>query len=231
MPGVVAVTFTLLPRVLEGEALPMPVWALSLLSLGQSSALLALAVWAGVALAPAVGLEAPAFTAAVTGGRVGAVLRPRLLPGAVAGLLGGVLLHTAWRYAPAAFAEASERLSLPLGARVLYGGVTEELLLRWGLMTLLAWLAWRASTGGGGAPAVRHLWLAIAVSALVFGAGHLPAAAALVGALDAGTVVWVVGVNTVFGVLFGYSFYRWGLETAILAHAMTHVVYAMVALA
>jgi membrane protease YdiL (CAAX protease family) len=68
------------------------------------------------------------------------------------------------------------------------------------------------------------VWFAIAVSAFIFGAGHLPAAAALLGALDANVVAFVIGANTVFGLLFGYLFWRYGLESAMIAHALAHVV-------
>ncbi len=225
MLGVVAVTVTLLPELLEGVALPMPLWVISLLSLAQSAVFVALAVWAGVALAPAVGLHAPAFSAVITQRPLVPRLRPQLVPGLIAGLLSGIFLYTAWRYAPAALAEVPERLSLPLFARVLYGGITEEILLRWGLMTVLVWLTWRFVQRRRGVPEARYVWLAIAVSALLFGAGHLPAAVALVGALNASAAVWVVGVNTAFGLLFGYLFWRSGLESAMIAHAVTHVVH------
>jgi membrane protease YdiL (CAAX protease family) len=66
--------------------------------------------------------------------------------------------------------------------------------------------------------------MAIAISALVFAAGHVPAAFVLVGALDANVVAWVLGANTAFGVLFGYLFWRYGLESAMVAHVVTHVV-------
>ena len=174
MLGVVAITVTLLPKLLEGEVLPMPLWMLTLLSLGQSAIVVALVVWAGVALAPAVGLDAPVFGAAITRRQLGPVLRPQLMPAFIAGVLGGAFLFTAWRYAPATLAVVQQRLSLPLFARVLYGGITEELLLRWGLMTVLVWLAWAFLQRRRGVPAPGYMWLAIAISALLFGAGHLP---------------------------------------------------------
>ena len=68
------------------------------------------------------------------------------------------------------------------------------------------------------------VWLAIAISALVFAAGHLPAASALLGSMDVTVVAFVIGVNTAFGLLFGYLFWRHGLESAIIAHALAHVV-------
>lgn len=229
MLGAVVVTATLLPTLLRtlpaAEAPPMPVWALALLSLGQSAVILALAVWAGVALAPVVGLDAPFFGAAIARRPLGPALRPQLAPGLVAGLLGGAFLFVAWRYAPAILAPIRERVSLPLFARVLYGGITEEVLLRWGLMTVLVWLAWALLQRRRGVPGPRQIGLAIAVSAVVFGAGHLPAAAFLGGGLNPVAVVWVVGVNAAFGFLFGYLYWRHGLESAMIAHGLTHIVH------
>lgn len=225
MLGVVVVTVTMLPQLLGELTLPAPLWVISLASLAQSSVLLALAVWAGVALAPKVGLRAPAFEAAVTARSVASALRPQLLPGLVAGVLGGAALFAIGGYAsPAALAEVQQRFALPILARVLYGGVTEEVLLRWGLMTALVWLAWRFLQRRTGTPRAIYFWLAIVVSALLFGAGHLPAAAMLVGELTAELVLFVVGVNAAFGVLFGWLFWRYGLEAAIIAHGTAHVV-------
>ena len=56
-----------------------------------------------------------------------------------------------------------------------------------------------------GAVHAGYVWLAL-WSALVFAAGHLPAAAALVDVLDASIVAFVIGWNAAFGLLFGYLF-------------------------
>lgn len=224
--GSAAITTVVLPHLLQQlqTPLPAPLWVISLASLVQSALILALAVWAGVRLTPSVGLHAPAFEAVATGRPIGPAMRPQLLPGLIAGVLGGILLFTAFRYAPLAVAELLDRFAIPIVARVLYGGITEELLLRWGLMTALVWLAWRFLQQRHGPVRAGFVWLAIAVSALMFAAGHLPAAAVLFGALDAPVVAFVMGVNTAFGLLFGYVYWRHGLESAIIAHALTHVV-------
>ena len=91
MAGVVIITVTALPRIFENVPLPAPLWMVSLASLAQSAVLLALAVWAGVALGPAVGLRAPAFESAVTHRPLAPALRAQLRPGLAAGLLGGLL--------------------------------------------------------------------------------------------------------------------------------------------
>lgn len=224
MLGVVVITTTVLPQLLVKTVLPAPLWVISLAGLAQSALLVALATWAGVALAPAVGLRAPAFEAAVAGRPLALALKPQLLPGTIAGLLGGLLLFAVNRNAPAALAAVQERFSPPFLARILYGGITEELLLRWGLMTALVWVAWRFLQHRRGAPRVTYFWLAIVVSAFLFGVGHLPAASALVGPLDVNVVMFVIGANAAFGLVFGYLFWRFGLESAMIAHALAHVV-------
>lgn len=225
MLGVVVITVTALPQLLGDVTLPAPLWVVSLASLAQSALLVALAVWSGVALAPKVGFSAPAFEAAVTARSIASALRPQLLPGLVAGVFGGAGLFAIGGYAsPAALAEVQQRFTLPILARVLYGGITEELLLRWGLMTALVFLTWRFLQRRTGAPRAVYIWLSIVVSALLFGAGHLPAAAMLIGKLTGDVVLFVVGVNTAFGVLFGYLFWRYGLEAAMIAHVTAHVV-------
>jgi hypothetical protein len=46
----------------------------------------------------------------------------------------------------------------------------------------------------------------------------------MVGALDANVVAFVIGANTAFVLLFGYLFWRYELESAMIAHAVAHVV-------
>jgi hypothetical protein len=67
---------------------------------------------------------------------------------------------------------------IPLVSKLLYGGIVEELLLRWSLMSLLVWVAWRLA----GRPAPVPGWvygIGLVASALLFAVGHLPALVAL----------------------------------------------------
>src|SRR5262249_13840138 len=86
--GAVAVTVGVLPQLTTQVALPAPLWLITIASFLQSSLLIALAVWSGVALAPTVSLRTPAFEAAASGASVVTALKPQVLPGLVAGLLG-----------------------------------------------------------------------------------------------------------------------------------------------
>src|SRR3954454_18501011 len=222
--GVVVVTVEDVPRLLEGQVLPVPLWVLVIVSITQSSVFLGLAVWAGVELTPQVGLRAPAFEAAVTAHSVVAGLRQQILPGLVAGALGGGLLLAVGRCTPTALAMLQERFAPALPGSLLYGGVTEELLIRWGVMTTILWLMWRFLHRRSRAPGLFAVSISILASALVFGVGHLPAVAALPGHISAEVALFVVAANTVFGIVFGCLFWRFGLECAMIAHATTHLV-------
>lgn len=225
MPGVAAASAWSVPAVLARSAKPVPVpmVVLQLGSAAQSAALLALAVWAGLALASRVGLGSPVLEAVVEGSERPAV-GPVIAAGAAGGLAGGLSLVGLDRLAPAALAHLRGTLSPPLEVRLLYGGITEELLVRWGLMSVLLWLVWVGFQRRTGRPSTGLVWLAIVVSALLFGAGHLPIAGALAGGLSRAVVAYVVMANAAFGVLAGFLFYRYGLEAAILAHGMAHLV-------
>ena len=224
MLGVVVVAILVVPILVSGRTLPLPVWAISTISLVQGALLLALAVWAGVSLAQKVGLRAPGFEAFARSSSVAAALRPQLVPGFLGGLAGGAFLVMLSYGTPPELAAAAETVSLPLSVRVLYGGITEELLMRWGLMSLVLWLLWRFIHRAQTLPPASLVWLAIVSIAVLFGVGHLPAAHSLVGDLTFHIVAFVIGGNAVFGVLAGWLFWRFGLESAILAHCITHVV-------
>ena len=64
--------------------------------------------------------------------------------------------------------------------------------------------------------------LAVALSALLFAVGHLPAAQAMAGALTPEVVTFVMVGNTAFGLVAGWLYARHGLEAAIVAHGLAH---------
>ena len=95
-----------------------------------------------------------------------------------------------------------------------YGAIAEEVELRVFAMGLFAWLLSRLA-GKQAKPWV--MIAAIVLAALVFGAGHLPMAAKLV-PLTAGVVARVVAYNALAGLVFGWLYWKRGLEHAMLAH-------------
>ena len=91
--------------------LPAPLWLIMAASVVQSALVVALAVWGGVALAPAVGLRAPAFEAAALRQPITSALKPQILPGFISGMLGGLMLFASLRSSPAAIASLQGQFS------------------------------------------------------------------------------------------------------------------------
>jgi len=225
--GIISLWWMELP-ISPGAALSVPLWGLKLLSLIQPTVLLAIAVWVGVALAHRVGLSAPVAESVARGTSFKSAMRPQILPGLIGGLIGGVLLaviQTGAKFVlPSDFVVKAEALAgnTSFATRILYGGVTEELLLRWGMMTLLVWLGWRIFSNGQGKPTTPYFVAAIALSALLFGLGHLPVVFVLGTSVTAAVVAYVIVANSVFGLIAGYLYWRKGLEAAMLAHMLVH---------
>jgi CAAX prenyl protease-like protein len=213
-----------------GTEIPTITPALKLLSLIQPAVILSVAVLVGVVLASKVGLSSPVAEAAASRGNLASALKPQIIPGIVGGLAGGVsLVLIATALKPFLSPEVVARLSefgklLPLPTRLLYGGIMEELLLRWGLMTLLAWAAWRLFKRGQDRPKPAVFVGAILLSSLVFAIGHLPVALMLFPEPTFALTLFVIVGNSAFGLIAGYLYWKKGLESAMIAHALAHVV-------
>jgi hypothetical protein len=226
MPGVVALAWLVVPSLGSVQAKSVPAWVAGSASTIQGGVLLAIAVWAGCRLAPAVGLRAPLFLALAQAHRPAAAMHGRVLPGLIGGAAGALVLIVSATYVPDALGRVQEALVVPLPVRVLYGGITEELLMRWGCMSFLVWLFWRLAPSRQRAPGVAVVWSAIVASAILFGLGHLPVVNASVADLTLVVAAYVVTANAIFGVLAGWLFWRWGLETAMVAHVAAHLIAA-----
>jgi membrane protease YdiL (CAAX protease family) len=117
-------------------------------------------------------------------------------------------------------------LKIDLWKRILasfYGGITEELLVRLFGMTLMAWLLWKIFQRRRSEPSGSIFWLAIVAAAILFGVGHLPAAANLWG-LTPIVIFRTIVLNAILGIPFGFLYWRWGLEYAMLSHFFADVV-------
>jgi len=104
---------------------------------------------------------------------------------------------------------------------VFYGGVFEEIAVRWFLMALIVWFFMKA--GKDYEPRRWHYWAGIVISSLLFAVGHFPATAAAFGELSSALVVRGLLMNGALGVVFGYWFWKRGLVYSVIAHVSSHV--------
>lgn len=208
------------------EALPVSDAVLAAILLVQPTILLLAAVAIGVALAERVGLVSILLRRcrgkAAPEAAGGWLLA--LLLAVVAGTIAAAADLVLRGLSPGSFANIPHLDDAPLAGRamaLLYGGVTEELMIRFGLMTLLVWLGTLALRGR------RPRWLvraAILLTALAFAAGHLPALMSL-GHPDEVLVLRTLALNTGLGLVYGWLYASRSLEHAMLAHMATHAVF------
>lgn len=120
-----------------------------------------------------------------------------------------------------------QEFDIPLWKRllagVLYGGVTEELLTRLFLVSLFAWVFRLVWASPHDVPGSGAFWSVIVITAVAFGALHLPMTAAIT-PLSPLLVGRALLLNGFAGVVFGFLFWRHGLEAAIVAHASARLV-------
>lgn len=218
LDGAVALVAASDPERMPSEAL------LRGLLLLQPALLLALATAAGITFAPRLGLRS-IMVERVNGHVAAQPVSLDVGRAALGGLIGCAIIVAGDLMFAALDPAAFDRLhttpstwpeALLTGA--LYGGLTEEIITRWGLMSLLAWGLTKLSLRQSAAIAS-----AMGLSALLFAAGHLPALAASLDEPSPVVIVRTLVLNTAAGIVFGWLFWRRNLETAMLAHAATHL--------
>lgn len=115
-------------------------------------------------------------------------------------------------------------------ASVLYGGIVEELMLRFFLMSLVAWIIWKLffkKCAKEDIP-VKVFVIANILCAVVFAAGHLPATLITFGELTAIIVFRCFLMNGLFGAVYGELYRRYGIQYAMAGHMVTHVISKLI---
>lgn len=226
--GLAGVASLALLPVERAVSVPLSVPTLRLLAMVQPGLLVLAFTALGMWVAPKVALDAPLVRAWIERRPLGPVMARQVRPALFAGVAtAGILI--AYEAFFADMLQASRGtlggLEVPLATRILYGGISEELISRWGLMSLFVWIFWRLAAPGDAVPA-WCFWLGAAAAALLFAAGHLPMLYASVGEPSPGLLAAVIGANALPGLMFGWLFWRRGLEAAMLAHASAHMIAA-----
>lgn len=143
--------------------------------------------------------------------------------GIVYGIISGIIitLITVFfqAFLPPEFFALGSKMNITPAARLLYGGITEELLMRYGFMTFVVWIIFKIrkelSTG--------TYIIGILLSSLMFAAGHLPVVYSSVASPDVMLISYIILGNSAAGILFGYQYWKKGLEAAMIAHMFAHL--------
>jgi membrane protease YdiL (CAAX protease family) len=171
------------------------------------------------------GYSLPVFSGMISGEMPATSLLKRItLSGVVSGIVAGLMIVLTGSifksHLPEAFNEAAREMQLNVVTRFLYGGVVEELMMRFGLMSLLTWILIKVA----GKPLNIFHWVAILISSFVFALGHFPLMFQMVPDPGGSLIAYILIGNMAGGLVFGFTYWRNGLESAIIAHIFAHVV-------
>lgn len=147
--------------------------------------------------------------------------------GIMGGIISGILLTAVGLIfnpvLPLEFKELGESFQPTLAARFLYGGLTEEIIMRFGLMTLIVWICKKIFSGTK--PFVY--WIGILFSAIIFALGHFPIAFQAIDNPSYLLLTYLLIGNSIGGIIFGWLYWKKGLESAFIGHIFTHIILVM----
>ena len=185
---------------------------------------------AGAMLSKGTGLRAGGLESILNGTAGIKILLPALLPALLYAAL--ALLIFCFLYYGLAKRVMDEksmatltrlRLALGLDGCVLYGGVAEEVIGRWGLLNLAAFFALILTKE----ITPLMMWLSILSSGLIFAVGQLPAYLAAGCTSSRPFIYTYILLSLSQSVVFGYVFWQYGLICSILAHMLFHLGWAL----
>jgi membrane protease YdiL (CAAX protease family) len=221
---------------LESMDLSIPLPVLIALQIVQGAVLFAIIIFAGMFFASRVGLGTPILDAVTRGewvsDKVRAILPISIGLGILASLL--ILGLEVLIFQPALLRElgdSANTLNLENAQPAawkgflasFYGGIAEEIQLRLLVMSFLAWLGRFVSKTQEGRPTSAAFWTANILAAVLFGLGHLPATAMLI-PLTPLVIMRAILLNGIGGVIFGWLYWKRGLEAAMISHFTADIV-------
>jgi len=236
-------SLSLQSNVIQNLKLPIPLPVVIANQIFENAIIFAIAIFGGLFFAKRVGLTMPILEAVTQKesivDKVRAILPLSVMLGVVGTLI--ILGLEIFYFQPALAKQLGNsanalnlQTSQPAAWKGLlasfYGGIAEEILLRLFVMSFFVWLGRFISKTTEGKPTNAVFWIANILAAVLFGLGHLPATALLV-PLTSLIITRAIVLNGLLGIVFGWLYWKRGLEAAMLSHfsadLVLHVLLAL----
>jgi membrane protease YdiL (CAAX protease family) len=210
------------PMLREAQLPPIPLPLLILIGLVQNLTLLGLFVGLGLLFSAKLGLG-PGLTrswlnGSLTSDQVWSAAKHGILWGlAVSAVLLPTIILLSTMISGLPFVSAAKIAIWKRFLACFYGGLYEEIFTRLFLLSLFAWVinrSWRTPR-----PTLnpKVFWIANFLVAILFGLGHLPSASMMM-TITPLVVAAALFLNGIAALVFGWLYWKRGLESAIFAH-------------
>lgn len=188
-----------------------PIVLIFVLQLFQSIILFSIAIFIGLYLIKKINFHLPFSD--------GKAVKDTLSLSVILGFITAVIIYgTDYLFTFLGSAISTNQNLAPVWQKLLaafYGGVSEEILLRLFVMTLFIWIGMKITRQS--LPAKTVIIISIFLAAIIFGLGHLPITASLT-TITPLIIFRAIILNGIGGIVFGWLFWKKGLESAMIAH-------------
>ena len=227
IPGIWLMTKHTTKTLLENPENTLSKEKLTFIFWAQTLVIVALCAGSGVYFGPKVGLTDP-FLQGITRGEL---LMSNLSLQLIAGAFAGIVCTIVWMVCYYGFIRQrldkesvliteGLRHQLGLWTRITSGGITEEVIFRWGLLSIVMWLLSLLISSES-----TVFWISIIGTGILFGLAHLPGNFAA-GCKPSVMLVSTAIVSNLWVSLFcGYIFWNYGLIAAMVVHILFHVIW------
>ena len=185
--------------------------------------LLLVAVVVGTILYDKIGLSVPTISSILKIEQPKIQFIDQIKFGIMFGLLTGILttmIGLIFKSSiPQEFIDLGNKIKVTTIARFAYGGLTEELLMRFGFMTLVVWLIFKMTKKLNS----LTYWTGIILASILFAVGHFPVVFNAVKNPTIELLAYILIGNSIAGLFFGWLYWKKGLEAAFIGHIFAHV--------
>jgi len=194
-----------------------------LISLAQGIVIFGLASFLGLILAGKTGFKLPLLSSWIEHKKI--KYSGTLLISVILGLVAGFAIFVLDMFL---FKQLGVLMNVPLWQGFLasfYGGIVEEVIMRLFLMSLFVFVFMKVFRRKEKGSVI--VWVSIILVSVLFGLGHLPITSAVV-SITPMVVLRAIILNGIGGVIFGWLYWKKGLESAIIAHFSADIVLQII---
>ena len=220
---------TLQKDVLEAAPIPLPL--VILISILQSTILFAILIFFWLKLSDKLGFKTPILEKIISKEKANVDIKSIIKTSIILGFWVGIIIVLLdFLFTTSGTTISIFQKSVPIWQGFLasfYGWISEEIVMRLFFMTTILWIASKLLKNNNIIKNKTIVWSAIIIAALVFWVWHLPITASLTTVTPL-VIFRALLLNGIWWLVFGWLYWKKGLESAIIAHFSTDIIIQVV---
>lgn len=220
---------TLQKDVLEAAPIPLPL--VILISILQSTILFAILIFFWLKLSDKLGFKTPILEKIISKEKANVDIKSIIKTSIILGFWVGIIIVLLdFLFTTSGTTISIFQKSVPIWQGFLasfYGWISEEIVMRLFFMTTILWIVSKLLKNNNIIKNKTIVWSAIIIAALVFWVWHLPITASLTTVTPL-VIFRALLLNGIWWLVFGWLYWKKGLESAIIAHFSTDIIIQVV---